>query len=87
MTTRTIKHIDPLGAAKISAIIYGIMGCIFIPFMWLGVFTEGAGLGMIWMLMMPVLYAIGGLLSGLIGAALYNLASGWVGGLAIEFVE
>ena len=33
---------------------------------------------------MPVLYAVFGLIGGAIGAALYNLVAGWVGGLEVE---
>jgi hypothetical protein len=32
----------------------------------------------------PIFYGIMGFISGLIGAALYNLFAGWIGGLTIE---
>ncbi|MEK6885818.1 MAG: hypothetical protein AABX17_02535 [Nanoarchaeota archaeon] len=38
-------------------------------------------------IVMPLLYAILGFFSGLIGAGLYNLVAGWVGGVKIELSE
>jgi len=87
MTTRTIKRIDPASAAKICAVLYGIMGGIMVPFMLLGVLSGGAGFGTIFVLFIPLFYAVGGMLSGFIGATLYNLVSGWVGGVEIDFDE
>jgi hypothetical protein len=33
---------------------------------------------------MPVLYGIFAIITGAIGAALYNLVAGWVGGIQVE---
>lgn len=38
-------------------------------------------------LIMPILYAIIGFISGLVGAWIYNLAARWVGGIEIELVK
>jgi hypothetical protein len=33
---------------------------------------------------MPVLYGLFGILTGAVGAAIYNLVAGWIGGLEVE---
>jgi hypothetical protein len=33
---------------------------------------------------MPIIYAVMGVVGGAIGAALYNLVAGWVGGIEVE---
>ncbi len=48
----------------------------------------GAGLGMIGgigaVIFLPIMYGVFGFIAGAIGAAIYNLVAGWVGGLEIE---
>ena len=86
MTSRTITNVSPLPLAKVSAVVYGLMGCIAIPFGWLGFFMgESASLGFV--ILFPVMYAIGGFLAGLVGALLFNVASGWMGGIKVVFDE
>jgi hypothetical protein len=98
--THRLKRIAPLQAGKIFAVLYGCMGLIFLPFIALaailGAFAQHAqstqtgpavaiggmllGMG----IAMPIIYAVMGFIIGLIGAALYNLIAGWVGGLEFE---
>jgi len=35
-------------------------------------------------LAMPVLYAVMGFIFGVIGAGLYNLVAGWIGGIEVD---
>ena len=93
-TTRRIKRIAPLQLAKMLAILYGIMGLIFIPFFLLmtfvgsqmpaqqrvGVMAFGAGFA----IFVPVIYAVMGFVSGALGAVIYNLVAKWVGGIEVE---
>lgn len=43
------------------------------------------GLGVGFMVLLPVLYAVMGFVAGLIGAVIYNLLARWVGGFEFEF--
>lgn len=76
-------------SAKFMAVLYALFGLIFVPFFLLaGMFSPegsgGLGFGMVFGLAMPVLYACFGLVGGAVGAALYNLVAGWIGGLEVE---
>lgn len=79
------------------ALLYGVMGLIFLPFFLLammvaqhapeaaqmpagGMFIFSAGFA----LLAPVMYAVMGFLTGVIGAALYNLFARWTGGIDVE---
>jgi hypothetical protein len=91
---RRIKHIAPLQAGKMLAILYGMLGLIFIPFFLImsfaasqmpapqrvGLMAFGAGFAVL----MPVLYATMGFIFGVISAFIYNLAAKWVGGIEVE---
>jgi hypothetical protein len=90
-----LKRIDPASAFKVGMVAYGIVGfilgviCSFIavagvrfapharmPFMGrVGVFA---------IIVCPIVYGIIGGIGGVIGAGIYNLASGWVGGLEVD---
>jgi hypothetical protein len=77
-------------SAKFLGVLYLLFGLLFVPFFLLiEMFApEGtAGFGMTFALAMPILYAIFGVIGGVIGAALYNLVAGWVGGIEVEFDE
>lgn len=86
-----IRRVSPVSAAKIAGVLYGIMGLIFIPFVLvIRMFSPeasdaaGFGFGLGFAIAMPILYACLGFVFTLIGAALYNVIAGLVGGLEIE---
>jgi len=93
-TTRRIKRIAPLQLGKMLAILYGIMGLIFIPFFLVmsafasqmpspqrvGFLALGAGFA----LFVPVIYAAMGFVFGALGALIYNVVAKWVGGIEVE---
>ncbi|MFM8912259.1 MAG: hypothetical protein ACKOE6_04970 [Flammeovirgaceae bacterium] len=45
------------------------------------------GFGFLSIIIFPILYGGIGFVAGLIGAAIYNLIAGWVGGIKIELKE
>jgi hypothetical protein len=89
-----VKRIAPLQLGKMSALLYGAMGLLFLPVFLImavasaaapeaqqiGIFAFGAGFA----LLAPVMYAVMGFIVGVIGAALYNLFAKWVGGIEVE---
>ena len=93
-----VKKFDVLSVAKISGMCYGAMGLLFVPFFLLIGMIGGqaakqaggvpAGFGAMFgagmAVMMPILYAIMGFIMGAIGAFIYNLISGWIGGIEVE---
>ena len=87
-----IRKVNILQWALVSGIIYAIfgliMGIVWIPFAALlaamptrGAAFPGAGLGIAAVIIFPIMYFIGGFIGGVIIAALFNLASGWLGGV------
>lgn len=76
------------------AVIYGILGLIFIPFFLIasmgmsqlpaeqrtGMMAFGAGFA----IAMPFIYAVLGFIGGVIVAFIYNLVAKWAGGVEVE---
>ena len=77
-------------SAKFLGVLYVLFGLLFVPFFLLmGAFgPEGsAPFGTMFAVAMPVMYGAMGVIGGAIGAALYNLVAGWVGGIEVEHDE
>jgi hypothetical protein len=91
-----VKRIGPLSIAKVAGMLYGILGLIVGCFVALfslvgGAVSEelgGAALGALFgvgaVIFLPILYGFLGFLMALVGAALYNLAAGWIGGIEVQ---
>ena len=74
-------------SAKFLGVLYLLFGLLFVPFFLLmGAFApEGsAPFGTMFAVAMPLMYGAFGVVGGAIGAALYNLVAGWVGGIEVE---
>ncbi len=90
MTTYRIRRIAPLQAAKIAAVLYGVIGLIFFPFFLLMSRLSPMGaspwatMGMGFAIALPLLYAAFGFVGTLIAAAIYNFVAGIVGGIDVE---
>lgn len=98
-----LKRIGPLQAGKILGALYGVMGLLFIPFMvfFMSIgamasanagseapplpFVFGMGVG--FMILAPVFYAVMGFVTGVLGALAYNVLAKWLGGFELEFEE
>ena len=85
-TIRRLTRVAPLKAGIVLGILYGILGLIAAPFFLLAAFAgrEGAAAGIGLAVMLPIMYAVGGFVGGIISAALYNLVAKWTGGLEFE---
>jgi hypothetical protein len=95
-----IKRVSPLSAAKVAGVLYAGLGlvigaCISIFSMVMGAAMSGSNelpssplFGMLFgagaLIAAPIFYGIMGLIGGAIGALLYNLAAGIIGGLEID---
>jgi hypothetical protein len=90
-----VRRLGPLSFAKVSGVLYALMGLIVGAFISLismagGAFMpKGAGsAGMLFgaaaIIALPIFYGVLGFVMSLIGAALYNLVAGWVGGVEID---
>ena len=85
-----------MSAARIMGLLYGCMGLLFAPFFLLfGLLgslvgsdkTPFAGIfGVVFAILMPVIYGVMGFVMGAIGALLYNLLAKWVGGFELELL-
>ena len=94
-----IKRVDVASCAKLALVLYGVMGLIMGAlsslFAVLGRMSGGSahspdaplfglfmGLGAVFF--MPLLYGILGAVVAAIGAAVFNVCVGWVGGLSLH---
>lgn len=90
-----IKRIGPVSCAKISGLLYAVVGLVVGAFFSLAALagsvasdTAGAGfaaiLGVGAIIAFPILYGCLGFVSTLVGAAIYNVAAGAVGGIEMD---
>jgi hypothetical protein len=93
-----IRRFEPVSCAKVAGLLYAIMGFLFGGFLSLISLAAGGfipnghaipaagrmifGVGAI--VILPILYGCMGFVFALIGAWLYNLVAGMVGGFEIE---
>jgi hypothetical protein len=90
----TLKRIGPGSAFKL--VVYGLMGLVFgllfaavsmlggslAPAAEAGMFRMFFGVGAV--VFLPIFYGVIGGIFGALGAFIYNLAAGWVGGLEVD---
>jgi len=91
-----IKSVGAVSCAKVAGLLYGVMGLIFGALVSLvslagGFASDDAGgamfgvlFGMGSIVLLPILYSVLGFVVTLIGAWLYNVAAGVVGGIEID---
>ena len=94
-----VKRIAPLSLAKISGVLYAIIGfmvgCVFALISLVGGALSqqmggrafGALFGVGAVVMFPILYGAFAFIASLISAWLYNLLASWVGGIEVELVS
>ena len=92
----TVTRIAPMSLAKISAVLYAILGLIFGGIISIfstigGAFADESEAGMAGMMfgaaaviILPIFYACLGFVGSLLMASLYNAVAGWVGGVEMD---
>ena len=90
-----LRRIAPASAFKVGLVIYGLVGLIlgalcsivalagvqFLPHAQMPLMGR---IGIFAVIFCPIVYGIIGGIGTVIAAALYNLASGWVGGVEVD---
>lgn len=91
---KTIKKIDAWSLAKLSLVLNVIFGFFTGLFMMGMTFFVPADveqvpffLGMAAPIALPIIYGVLGLVSGYVGALLYNIIAKWVGGIKVELAD
>ena len=85
--TQRIKRFSIGQSAKFLGVLYLLLGLLFVPFF---LFLEAVApentvpFGALFAFAMPLMYSVVGLVSGAIGAALYNMVAHWIGGIEVE---
>ncbi len=90
-----VKRIGPVSALKVGFVVNAFLGLIAglfcsaialagIPFAPHKYMPFAGALGILPLILCPLLYGVFGSIVTVIGALIYNLASGWVGGLEVE---
>jgi len=96
--TRKLKRIAPVKFGLVVGACYGVISLVFVPFFLLAVVISlvapvhggsmqnglSIGLGVLFCVLLPVLYAVMGCLFGMLGALIYNLIAHWIGGIEFE---
>jgi hypothetical protein len=87
-----VTRVDPFQVAKVMGVLYIVMGLVFAALFFMVSklipteaenavgFPFSSGL----MLVLPIFYGVIGFIATLIGAALYNMVAGFVGGIDVE---
>ena len=85
----TLKRIGPGSAFKVGMVTYALFGVVIGgrlagtevgP----GARALGFGLGLGAIIVAPIFYGIIGGVGGALGALIYNLVAGWIGGLEVD---
>lgn len=87
MAIHRIRRINPVQLATVSGVIYGLMGFMITPLVFLASMFSGSGfppLGVGLALFMPIIYGLIGAVGTFIAALIYNLVAGWVGGVEFD---
>ena len=85
--THRISRISVHQTSKVLAIVYGILGFVVVPILWLAWIGDPEIALPFWIaLLFPLLYALLGYVFTAIGTAIYNLVAKSVGGIEFTVV-
>jgi hypothetical protein len=84
--TQQIRKFNIGQTAKVAAVLYALMGLVFVPVLLVmsmfGAQETGVGAGLT--IAMPILYGVIGFIGTAIACALYNFVAKLVGGIEVE---
>lgn len=84
---KRLTYISPLQAGIVQGVILGIISLIAVPFLLIATLIGHGGLGAIFVIFLPIFYAIMGFIMGVITAFVYNVVAKWTGGLELTFMD
>ena len=85
---KRINRVSPLQLGKISAVIYGFLSILILPFIIFSiVVSKKTGFGMFLIVLIPICYVFMGFIMAIITAGIYNVAAKWVGGIEVELED
>jgi hypothetical protein len=93
-----LKRIAPGSAFKVGLVVYGVVGLILgaictavavagVQFAPHARLPFAGRVGVFAVILCPIVYGLLGGIGAAIGAFIYNLASGWVGGLEVDITQ
>lgn len=93
-----LKRLGVLSVAKLQALTMAVFGLLIgLIYAFIGIIASaigggaeaalGIGLSLLAIIFVPIIYGIFGFIVGAIGAFVYNLFAGWVGGIEMEFSQ
>jgi hypothetical protein len=90
-----IRRVEPMSCAKVTGVLYAILGIVIGA--GISLFSSMAGMvgnpkhaaaagvfGLFAVIFFPIMYGVAGFVSTLIGAWLYNIVAGLVGGIELD---
>ncbi|MEX5746896.1 hypothetical protein [Massilia sp. X63] len=84
---KQIVHVSVLQSAKVMAVLYLVLSLPMVAIMAIPASASGQGLSLTMLILMPVLYTILGFIFTAIGAWVYNIVAGKVGGFEFTTSE
>jgi len=82
-----LTYISPLQAGIVQAVVCAIISLIAVPFLILAALFSHGGFGAVFVIFLPIVYAVAGFIAGVISAVVYNLVAKWTGGLELLFAD
>ena len=80
----TVTRIGVMSLAQIQMVMFAMFGLVAGAFVFISTASAGATVaGLVFLIVFPIVSGVGGLVSGIVTAWLYNMAARWVGGVDI----
>ncbi|MGI4841812.1 MAG: hypothetical protein ACRYF7_00720 [Janthinobacterium lividum] len=84
---KQIVHVSVLQSAKVMAVLYLVLSLPMVALMAIPASASGQGFSMAMLIMMPILYTVLGFVFTAVGAWVYNIVAGKVGGFEFTTSE